>query len=963
MLYDDRKERETIAAIQLNHRMMLQTQMVTHFNLYLNQSESPKQIYSWVEAIDEVRLLSANYLDTVAQNSSDSTEETIANNSTVGAYFTQVAKAILPVSISSALFDNPIIDDQHNLFNSISKSLFSLALGRTVTTLLFDSFEEFSGKKEDLQKQFNDVIEKKTKLSQLILQESERIATDLIKLFHFREMLLLGKKSDSPIEPDARVALLNKVNLENEPTKAINLAIEVYFARELSNIFNNGFKSFYQVEEYEISKEMSSTVKSWFGQLFSSADKRHVFTQDIQLKFMQLASEFLLEQKNQMGFLGKHPLISALIVGVVATGILAAISSFIVSAVVTTLLAIVGFALTTIGTYYLIPYSDRLNYQRDPENRGKLQEAINRIDSEFLRLHKENAQQKETSALSIKSTRKFERFNAPNLLQLDSSNVARGSVSGWLREYASRYRHSKAIEIDLGHEYKQLMTQSRIQSRNLVNAINKKQLGYLDTWINNSRTYLKTASHQSVIKDFELIPKMKEQVLDVISETDFVPLSLRQFYCAPISQGGLGGNQGDFEPFRRFAPSINKINTEKNPYAHLCETAIKLFKNSEPYFAKDLILYGDADYRQMLGIPRGNYSTPITNDNMDSYLKNSYAFLLSLFYKLEPGLNLDPLQQNAMVSDEFYLYRMLLLKQLAGLCSFENKEHSVEVKEKIKTFISQCFKIDPEVILDDLLNQSFLLNHDVQTSKIYHNSNDFTVLDIELDNMLQALSLDIAYNSTAFKLNDILKYYMDDFSKRTGNKSAQYFASNLIDQELTPQGTQHFVDTVEQYCEHTKAFLNDSATNKGLTINKIFDCYKYNVSLQVYKAMLRIVKDVSDLSKYQDRSYFVEQSNYLLVAFDKLRHFAHRHCFYLHSDSKLIPIIDLIKSKKIAKSPLKDWAGELSSAVDLAKDLTDIPSQVRYPPGKKHEKTKFFKAGNAASSVNEEPANTATTSP
>ncbi len=212
-------------------------------------------------------------------------------------------------------------------------------------------------------------------------------------------------------------------------------------------IFNNGFQSLYKTHDIEIKSELQSSFIKWINQLSESDKVRQAFTQEIQLKFMLMSRDFLLQQMNQPGFLAKHAVIFSLITGlIVAAAIAITITLTLGTAFLWSIgsLTSIGLLLAGIGTYHLINTLDLITYKRTTENRAQIQNAITMINNEFLRLKKELIQSKETSVEVIENTRNFKHLNQKFLYAIDGDKVARGSVSGWLREYASRYRHSKA---------------------------------------------------------------------------------------------------------------------------------------------------------------------------------------------------------------------------------------------------------------------------------------------------------------------------------------------------------------------------------------------------------------------------------------------------------------------------------------------------------------------------------------
>lgn len=944
MFYLDSREISIINAIHKNHKRLLESQLITHFGVYFELEEHPEKIYSWIEQIEDTRLLANQYLDTIAISTPPSSITELEKDNSWPSYFIQKAKQVLPEKMSS-YFSSHSIHDNNLLFNSITAQLFNTALGNSITGVLFNYFSsQFSGKPEDAQKEFAEILNNQQELSNLIKKECGRISIELIKLFQYREMLLLGKISSNAIEPNAREEFIKRAKLTDQKTETINIAIEVYFARELSKVFNSGFQSLYQVHDVEIKGELHSPFLKWINQLSESEKVRMAFTQEIQLKFMMLARDFLLEKMNQPGFLAKKPILTSILAGLIVGPLVAGTLGLIVGVAFLwgiAAVALLGFIVASIPTYFLVTKIPALSYKRTSENREQIKQSITMINNEFLRLTREMSESKATSSEQIEKTKSFEHINKDFFRVIEGEKVARGSISGWLREYAARYRHSKAVEVDLGDEYKEIISQSRKQTQDLIYSINKKELSLLNQWIQGTKCYLSNSTHQEVIKDFELIPKFKEQVLEIVAKLHYIPPSLFKFYCAPLNEGGLDGNESDFAHIKRLAPTDTKTSKDPNPYQYLCDTALNLYKKHEPIFASTLIFRGDPEYRHMLGLSRGQFKTAVTADNINNYLKNSYAFLLSLSQKITPGLGLDPLHQPAIVSDEFILYRMLLLKQLATLASADCKETSSEVKLKITNFIKKNFNQDPKILFDNLANQIFLLNKEVQRSLTFKNSDGVLVTDVELENINQAITLDIIYNSFSFKFIDVLNFYVEEYFH---NKEIRpIFAYKGSEQEINPQGTQQFLNIINQYCDETSNFLKVSAHNNALTSTHILECYQHNLSLQVYRTQIRIIKNLKDLDKSNTNLETEQQINYLLKAYTALNAFAKQHAFPLKAQTSSNKLFEFVSSKLNQPEQFKLWIKFIDSKEALVYLMDHLPEQILIPTEQKHLTTSFFK--------------------
>ncbi|WP_298627308.1 hypothetical protein [uncultured Legionella sp.] len=233
----DSRERRIIEAIHRNFQQQIQNQMMTHYGIYLERSAHPEKIYSWIEKIEDTRLLANPYLDSLVHQSEAATPESLISETSGFWYYVGKMKQIIPESLRDFVADLSIQSSGFDLFNSVTAELFSVTLGNSITEVLYDYFNtQFTGNQEEAQKLFANTIDKQKELSGLIKQECGRISVELIKLFHFREMLLLGRMSRMASEPEVREEFIQRAKLKKQPPESINLAIELYFARELSTI-------------------------------------------------------------------------------------------------------------------------------------------------------------------------------------------------------------------------------------------------------------------------------------------------------------------------------------------------------------------------------------------------------------------------------------------------------------------------------------------------------------------------------------------------------------------------------------------------------------------------------------------------------------------------------------------------------------------------------------------------------
>lgn len=902
------KEKNILEAIKKNHKKVLETRMVANLGSRLSKDVDPIEIASWMNDIAEIRSLAAIYLNDVT--TLPTLTEKMGNGALAALVGGGVGSAVFlgmkalntgPIGLIKNLFGLGT-GDSRSIMEQTAGGVFSAALGVLVTKVLYDAFiSKYDGDSADAVIKFNEEFNKADGLSKIIKKKSEELSKEIVKLFHFREMLLLGKISDNEQELDARAEFIKRANLKGKTDEAINAAIEAYFLKELNLLFNSSFKSLYEAHAGEIAKESASFFSNWFHQFFDSTSERQISTQQIQLKFMELCRDFLLSEKNEPTFLARYPKITATIGGILVGALVLGTLALAFGGPVTwgiAAIALVAFAVATAATYLIVTHIDKIHYTRDANNRDEIQYAVDQIDDEFLRLNKEIIERKDTSELNIKQAKDFKKVNDSFLGIFKNNNVARGSASGWLREYAARYRHSKAIEIDLGDEYKQLIIDSNKQTQDLIAQINQGNQQHLRQFISDTSTYLNHEINQKTISEFELIQKIKEQVIQISASVKVIPAELIEFYKKPINQGGLGGFESDLSHAHSLVPIItDSKDSIENPYDSLCTAASILYKTKELPYAGKQLFKGDAALREMLGLPGEDFNaTGLTFETVDEYLNNSYEFLFALNIKIKPREGFNPLDQESILSNEFILYRALLLKQLASLCDTSNHTVATDVKYKIRAFIKQRFDIDPDIVFDDLINQSLMLEEVDETGLRY----------TKLANIAQIIHLDLAYNSVKLTPKHVINFYIQAFLKEKTNdgqstKKAGIFAYGKAEIDLNPQGSQQYLDTVKQYTVNSKDFIAQNANNRALTSSGILDCYKYSMSIQVYQTMLRIAKDLRAIDPLDTTQENQNKIRYLKEAFLYLYAFSKISCDPLKESSEAKKIIDALQQIIISK--------------------------------------------------------------
>ncbi|WP_392536402.1 hypothetical protein [Legionella sp. 227] len=915
------KAKKIITLIQKNHKELLQSKMVAHLRLKNKSLEDPEIIGAWVEKIAEVRTLENSYLNEVTN--SPNIAEKIGSGALAalagGGLGSAVFLAMKVFSTSPIGWVKELMGlgsgDSRSIVEQAASGVFSAALAALTTKILYDSFiSSYSGDKSKAKEEFEREFKKEDGFSKLIKDKAENLSIQMIQLFHFREMLLLGKISDNANEIDARKKFIEIADLKNKSDEAINAAIEAYFLKELNKLFNLSFKELYDAHAKEIDLETSSPFRKWFHQHFDSTAVRQNSSQQIQLKFMELCRDYLLREMNEPGFFAKYPkttatiggiLVGALVLGTLALALGGPVTWGIVA------IALVAFAVAAVSTYLIVTHIDRLHYKRSAANREEIQQTVDQVENEFLRLNREIIESHETSELNIKQSKDFDKATH-RFWGIGEKQIARGSMEGWLREYATRYRHSKAIEIDLGDSFIELINESEKQTQDLVKELSAGKSTLLEQFIKDTKEYLLVPDNKKTIEEFELIQKIKEQVIHIVSSVETVPEQLLAFYELPINQGGLGGFKSDLSEAVKIAPIPVSAEPTKS-YEGLLKSAKIIYKNKEPLFEGKKWFKGDAALREMLGLPgRINdlQCSNVTSSTIDEYLNNSYEFLFRLNPRIYPGNALNPLEQQTVVSPEFLLYRTLLLRQLADLCDTTNYEIALDVKTKIRKFVKERLQIDDKLVFDDLQNQKLMMEKHDDSSR-YFNGSGQTFYFCELDNVAHAIHVDIAYNSVNIKPRTTLDFYINLFLQNEGQIKSGVFAYGKASSDLNPQGTKEYVDRVNEYINNTLGFIRAYPKNEALIATGIMECYKHSVSVQVYQIMYRIIKDIKEIE--QQGLQNDPKIDFLRQALTALTNYSSNNCFPLKEESSLKKLLNSIQNP--ADLPPSDDIGSLISEV------------------------------------------------
>lgn len=858
--------------IKENHKKYLDEHMVTHLEI----SGGIKQAQLVEKYADKIKLYRATkerYLNHAVQQVSLASKVghgALAALLGIGvgglAYYAQKDSAI-----SEAL--NPLSGAKN-----IAAGAFSAVIGAGVSYLAYQAWlKSAKHAATDDFAQFQEAMKK----AGFTDEKYAQLSAELVKLFHFRECVLLGLKDGSGT--NIREEFKKKYSPDDEPfdDKALNIAIEAYFLEQLNHLFDHAFKDIYVIHDHEIqAEEAQNPILTWLKSFFEKPEERQKFTQQLQIQFMEQCLNYLEAEMAEPSFIAKHPYATASITGLAAGLVVLTVAATVLGGPVTLgiiTIALITTAITAAATYWAVNHVDALHYKRSKENRNAIHQTIEHVTTECTRLERLIKQVVETTPEDIKQLERyrehpeggsfldhFKRFGS-------HEEVATGAGKAWIREHASRYRHSKAIEIDLSAQHKQLIEKGEAQTAAMQ--------GYLKTMMNSDRViampeplqryiddtkaYLINPEHHDFINKFELVEKIRQQVLDIVAAIpsnapQSLPQPLIDFYTLPVEKGGLGGLASDLQQVRVLAPILPDsmiASAKEHPYYPLLVSAQRLNFALSRDDNRAFILMGDAGYREMLGLPATVPGDRIENTlhagNIRQYLQASFNFLYSL-NQTGATDTVDSLDKPFENSKEFNLYRMLLIKQLACLADPNNLRIDEAIRREIYKFAQERLQIDPTVVFDDVLNQSLFIQREaggpsIQDPLMFERS----VADLEC--VAEAIRVDMAYASTSMTPRLLIAMEAKDFLIQMGDTEKTIFCYGNSKAVLIPEVSESYVERIRNTIATTRAFIVDMANRDVLIKSNALKSYlrdSMQEIAQLHQAIISLDQMLGNASKF-----------------------------------------------------------------------------------------------------------------
>ena len=727
------------------------------------------------------------------------------------------------------------------------------------------------------------------------------LAQGIVQLFHFRECLLLDLDEDKHGKMRDLFITHYLKNKEAFDLDAFKVAVELFFLQELEAFFNNAFDEIYTLHEQEMQADREhGAFVSWFKKHFESSRHREQFTQQLQLQFMNQCIGFLDRELEEKGFMGRHPFFMASLSGFIATCV--AVSLFAVFLPVLPIVGLIAIgvviaALAAVGTYMVITKNDNWFFKRDEANRAALKTDIKNVSTRRDKLQRIVARVVQTTAKELADLVKYEKQDKQSLGTFfhfeDQKQVAMGASRAWYREYKKRFIENEIVEDDLKAIIKQIIIDAQSQSLACQKALqdymaepekhgkflheSAGEAGFkvLDQFIKDTQAYLKSADTLSSRRTFELVQKIKEQILEIVASlptalnTKPLPDMLVQFYTKSVEDGGLGGLGYELEQVRSFFPAVSEatgVDTH-HPYLGLVNTALTINDRltSSPHAAT--IFQGHGQYRKLLGL--STYSSQadeaITASNIDEFLLGSFDFLCSLNdYASKTDWD-KPLKN----TNEFIVYRVLLITQLAALCDPINTRVDDFVQNKIQQFAAQKLNYSPEIAFDDIANQAVLLELEPRKPEsLRHIENAIgTACSVaDLAHFAEAVRVDMAYVSTSLTRRDLIAFAAADYQKKNGSK--RIFSCC---EPLDPQNSPAFLATVQATILDTTEFLETIKTQNLLQQTSTIDVYNRIFQDEIKQLEQAIIKSMtrlqSTLSLRSDKLSNLQQAQDELLAF------------------------------------------------------------------------------------------------
>ncbi|WP_440617701.1 hypothetical protein [Cysteiniphilum sp. 6C5] len=810
--------------IKKNHQIYLEKVMITHFQAVNPDVQNVDHIATSVDQIEQLQQDFDRQLETMLQ---DLTPATKIKN---GVYATGVGLTtglLVKYALDNTLPIPDFVPGKHLAVTGIS-----LAIGSVMAKTFYDVWPGVQGQRTKPAMD-SELFQKELEASGL-LALSETLIKKFIKLFYYREFLLFGKSNDLTGDMFTLFKERYKKSKGNLSALEYSVAVESYFLKTLNNLFNDTFNIIYKDHDQKIQDDKNSySVTRLFKRYFDNVNSE-AHTQKLQVDFLKQFSGFLSNKIDEPTVAAQYPHLTASVAGLTAGAI--ALSGAAIIGVPITLgvaaIALVATAVTAITSYFSVSNIQAIKYTRSDKERQDLSNISQTLDQEAMRLKAQIDINIKTTDSDITDLDNYRKNHCDGLIR--NAYILVGSSQSWLQEYAARYRHSRRIETDLGHNVIQPIAQtSQRQTADFVQHLTKDIDGKdLKTCVDTTKAYLNDTKNQDFIQKFHIKEKIKDQLLEIASQ---LPRDQQQpgwfidFYVE------LGGVANDLTQV-----SILKATDLKTEASKINTAFAKVSKEDQVY-----ILRGDNQFRDVLDLPADSNRLQLNRENIDKYLNSSFNFLFSLLERPVIPLNDDSsqLQEPIKHSNEFTIYHTLLLKQLVECIDPNNRTIGEETKSKIRIFLKERLLINPEILLTESFANKLLIGGTPS-----------------LDNLFDVVRHHIAYTSRLYTPQKMLAYAA---GKHVENRD-YLFALHQQGTNFRPEASQAYMQKITKSIEVTMDFVEKIKNDPMMTNTGALGVYLYEVRREI-DLTLKLLND--QLALKTDQNTFLFKSKEKLHAF------------------------------------------------------------------------------------------------
>ncbi|MFZ4077013.1 MAG: hypothetical protein ACOYKA_03410, partial [Legionellaceae bacterium] len=383
--------------------------------------------------------------------------------------------ALIGIGVSAFAFVMQQKTPSADIFGAktLTQAGFTATLGASSSILIYEAWRKSNDKPLSADLESTKAEMRKAGFTD---EKYNELSENLIKLFHYRECLLNG-----PMRETFKNRYYTKDNAADYNETNFNKAIEVYFLEQLNLFFKKTFQSIYTLHDKEIQDEKDTPdFIRFFKKHFKTEENQQRFTQQMQLEFISQCVHFLQKEMNELSFLGKRTYLIDALVGLIIASLAVgffAINILFIPVFGLVSIGLVAGSLAAIGSHLTIVNHEFLYYKRDKTNRDAIKSVIQKISTEHKRLSSLTQTVVPTTRKDLDDLKTYdnpERSSFLKLLQIkETKHVALGSVKGWIREFANRFKESKFIEIDLSERIQSIISDAHEQTERLENILSR----------------------------------------------------------------------------------------------------------------------------------------------------------------------------------------------------------------------------------------------------------------------------------------------------------------------------------------------------------------------------------------------------------------------------------------------------------------------------------------------------------